>query len=167
MWSYSPFFFFKSHNFASELSHFNMETMRHSKPGATWGHCFSEWVCTQKKITAFSRMQPTCIQVGFNATPGKSTKSVWWSVQSFYWKYLWAKLHGSYVILYFLKHLLLIANSYTSQEDSICCTEVISLTNRNGLLHGLLLAVLDPILCRSTKTCKKRSVRQSKTRQQR
>lgn len=96
-----------------------------------------------KKITAFSRMQPTCIQVGFSATPGKSRKSVWWSVQLFYWKYLWAKLNGSYVILHFLKHLLFIADSYTSQEDSICCTEVISLTNRNGLLHGLLSTILN------------------------
>jgi len=33
-----------------------------------------------RKMTAFSGRQPTCVQMGFSVTPGKSTKSVWWSV---------------------------------------------------------------------------------------
>lgn len=37
----------------------------------------------------------------------------------------------------FLKHLLFIADGCTSQEESVGCTEVISLTNIKGLLHGL------------------------------
>lgn len=63
------------------------------------------------------------------------------------------------------KVFAVIADSCTSQEESVSCTEV----RRNIMDYclGYTQPSLNPLLSRSTKICKNRHVGQSKTGQQR
>lgn len=53
-----------SNHFAAELSHFGVETVRHSAQGATRGHCFPEKIRTSKKLQLLAEGSPLVFKWG-------------------------------------------------------------------------------------------------------
>lgn len=127
----------KKNCFASELSCFNVETRRHIHRVLYKAVAFQSSFMLQRKTTAYNRRQPNCIQIGFRWHSREIHKICFVVYVIILLKISMSKTALIVCNFMFFKHLLFTADSCISREESVGCTEVISLTNIKGLLHGL------------------------------